>query len=364
MPVEVGLWKLGTKIERVHFTPMPSEGRLEDILAEDLSILEPNLLLIGRQIPTAFGKYVDLLAMDADGRLAVIELKRDRTPREVIAQLLDYGSWVRRLEDEDIASIFDAYLRKFDPDHAGTSLNQAFSECFGVKEMPETLNDGHELVLVASELDDSTERIVTYLADEYGVAMNVVFFRFFKDGDNEYLSRVWLIDPGEAEVKLVEKRGEEPWNGEFYVSFGDDETRRWSDARQHGYIAAGGGSWYSNTLHQLEPGDRIWVNVPARGYVGVGKVVAKAKPITEFTLPDASGVERPIKEVVPATPSTDRPAEELEYYVRVSWIKTLPLEQAVKELGFFGNQNTVARPKARKWVHTIERLKQRCGVAD
>ena len=40
---------------------------------------------------------------------------------------------------------------------------------------------------------------------------------------------------------MVEKRGQESWKGEFYVSFGEGETRRWSDAREHGYIAAGGG---------------------------------------------------------------------------------------------------------------------------
>ena len=33
-----------------------------------------------------------------------------------------------------------------------------------------------------------------YLADEYGVAINAIFFRVFKDGDREYLSRAWLVD--------------------------------------------------------------------------------------------------------------------------------------------------------------------------
>ncbi len=362
MPVEVGIWKLGTKVERVQFTPMPTERQLEDIVAADISILDPALLLIGRQVPTAFSKFIDLLAMDADGKLVVIELKRDRTPREVVAQLLDYGSWVRTLGDEDIAAIFEAFLKRHHPGHEGTSLDEAFCQRFGVKEMPEALNEGHELVVVASELDDSTERIVTYLSDEYGAAINAVFFRFFRDGANEYLSRVWLIDPGEAEVKVVERRGDEPWNGEYYVSFGEGERRRWADAMQHGYIAAGGGSWYSNTLHQLEPNDRIWVNVPGRGYVGVGRVTDKAKPITEFTLPDASGAQRPISEIVTETPRTDKPDEELEYYVRVDWIKTLPLDQAIKEKGFFGNQNSVAKPKAKRWIHTIDRLKKRFEV--
>ena len=38
------------------------------------------------------------------------------------------------------------------------------------------------------------------------------------------------------------------------------------------------------------------------------------------------------------------------------------LNEAVSEVGFFGNQNTVARPKTHKWNHTIEQLKQRFGI--
>ncbi|MFQ5480943.1 MAG: endonuclease NucS domain-containing protein [Thermodesulfobacteriota bacterium] len=364
MPIEVGIWRLGDKADRVEFSEMPSEKRLEDILAEDISILDPNLLLIGRQVHTSFGKVVDILAMDADGKLVVIELKRDKTPRDVIAQLLDYGSWVRELKDEDIATIFDEYLRKYCSRDSVVSIDEAFCGRFGLNEMPESINDGHELVVVATELDDSTERIVNYLADEYGAAINAVYFRFFKDGDKEYITRVWLIDPGEADVKVVEKRGEEPWNGEFYVSFGEGATRKWYDARQYGYIAAGGGAWYSRTLDILEAGSRIWVNVPGRGYVGVGLVLEKAKPITEFTIPDSSGQELSIKEVVNNLPDPDKPAELLEYYVRVKWCHTVPLEEAVREKGFFGNQNSAARPKARKWTHTVERLKKRWRIEE
>ncbi len=171
MPIEVGIWRLGKNVERVKFEPMPLEKQLEEILASDISILDPNLLLIGRQVRTSYGKFIDLLAMDADGRLVIIELKRNETPREVVAQVLDYGSWVRELEDEDVAAIFDAYLRDYSPKLSGMSLDERFRERFNVKEMPESLNDSHELVIVAGELDDSTERIVNYLSAEYGAAM-------------------------------------------------------------------------------------------------------------------------------------------------------------------------------------------------
>ena len=83
MPIEVGFWKLGDSPSPVAFEPMESEGQLEDILARDIGVADPNLLLIGRQVPTAHGKFIDLLAIDADGKLVVLELKKNRTPREV-----------------------------------------------------------------------------------------------------------------------------------------------------------------------------------------------------------------------------------------------------------------------------------------
>lgn len=57
------------------------------------------------------------------------------------------------------------------------------------------------------------------------------------------------------------------------------------------------------------------------------------------------------------------PDDKLEHFVKVDWIKTVPLRQAIKEKGFFGNQNTVAAPKTPKWNHTIDRLKQRFEVS-
>lgn len=368
MPIEVGFWKLGESPSPVAFEPMESESRLEDVLAHDIGVADPNLLLIGRQVPTAHGKFIDLLAIDVDGKLVVMELKRNRTPREVVAQLLDYGSWVRTLEDDDIAGIFERYLQKYVPEHAVTSLDEAFCEKFNIKEPPGSLNDAHELVLVAGELDDSSERIIGYLADEYGVAINAVFFRFFRDGDSEYLSRAWLIDPGTVDAKVEAKREKLPWNNEFYASFGVDDHKDWEEAREFGFISAGGGTWYSRTLGLLEPGGRVWVNIPGGvGYVGVGRVTEAVVPIDEFTVNDGNGkrvpiISLPLKAAKHPTLETD--PERAEHFVRVEWIKTVPISEAVRETGFFGNQNSAAKPRARKWIHTVERLKQRFGVAD
>lgn len=153
------------------------------------------------------------------------------------------------------------------------------------------MNEAHKLVLVASELDDSSERIITYLAEEYGVSINAVFFRVFRDGQSEYLSRAWLTDPGQVEAKVEAKRQKLPWNGEFYASYGADENRDWEEARKYGFISAGGGAWYSRTLGLLEPGGRVWVNIPGGvGYVGVGIVKESVVPIDDRRGPQAPRV--------------------------------------------------------------------------
>ena len=47
----------------------------------------------------------------------------------------------------------------------------------------------------------------------------------------------------------------------------------------------------------------------------------------------------------------------VRYFVRIQWLDTKQEAEAVRELGFFGNQNTVCRPRALKWRHTVDRLK-------
>ena len=73
------------------------ESMIEDWVAADPALLGLDALIIGRQVPTDHGKFIDLLALDANGGLIIIELKKDRTPREIVAQVLDYASWIRTL---------------------------------------------------------------------------------------------------------------------------------------------------------------------------------------------------------------------------------------------------------------------------
>lgn len=358
MPLELGVWRIDGGLKPVDFGPLDIEARLEDILDENVDIASPNWLVIGRQVRTDHGLFMDLLAVDRDANLVVLELKRDKTYRDIVAQVLDYGSWVRELKDDRIAQIFDDYQKRWHGDRKPTSIDEAFKNKFRVP-MPEEMNSAHELVVVASSLDPSTERVVRYLADEYGVRINAVFFRVFRDEDREYLSRAWFRDPAEVTAGLGEEVTAGEWNGEYYASFGYDPEVI-NDGLARGYLVAGGGSWYSQTLGMLEPGARIWVNVPGSGYVGVGTVEQEMQPVDEFTVRTTSGAEVPIAEESQVAATLRKASEDpqlADYLVRVKWIKTVGPKHAVHEKGFFGNQNSVARPRSPKWDHTVERLK-------
>jgi len=106
MPMNIDLWKVSdNNIVVLNKSKLESEDRLETWIENDPSILGIDLLIIGRQVVTEYGGKIDLLGISSEGDLIIIELKRDKTPREIIAQVLDYASWVKSLTYSDIDGI-------------------------------------------------------------------------------------------------------------------------------------------------------------------------------------------------------------------------------------------------------------------
>jgi hypothetical protein len=201
MPEAVRIWEIldGDSLKEIKSARLNLEERVENWLERDISIISNDLLVIGRQIETDFGGVIDLLCLDYSGDVVILELKRDKTPREITAQILDYASWVKDLSNERITEIADRYLGDRGP------LEEAFKGRFGV-ELPEILNEHHEMLIVASEIDSSSERIVKYLSDSYGVGINAVTFQYFRGEDGkEFLARVFLIEPSQVEYSTQTK---------------------------------------------------------------------------------------------------------------------------------------------------------------
>jgi hypothetical protein len=357
VPIEFGLWRIDGELRRLTPSRLAQEARLEDVVVSNAGLLGLELLVLGHQVPTDFGSRIDVLGIDDEGDLYVVELKRDRTPREVVAQVLDYASWVSRLTYEQVKSLYD--------DNHANAFEQAFFERFGIAP-PESVNEAHRLVIVASELDTSTERIVGYLAGSHGVPLNAVFFRYYEDEGHEYLARSWLIEPTEATIladsRSSGRRREEPWNGQdYYVAFGEGPTRLWTDAMRYGFVSGGGGPWYSRSLKALTPGARVFVHLPGIGYVGVGEVLGEAAPAKDAKV-EVAGLQQNLLGLPHNAKEADHhlnDPEMCEWVVPVRWTKTLPREQAIWENGMFANQNTACKLRNQ---FTIDRLTERFGL--
>lgn len=200
MPEDVRIWRVGggDVLEEIPRERLDLEKRLETWLKGDIAVLDPALLVIGRQVQTDFGGVIDLLCVDRVGDVVVVELKRDKTPREITAQVLDYGSWVRDLSNDRLTAIAEAHLGQ-------GGLEAAFVGKFGIS-LPETLNEDHRLVIVASEIDPSSERIIRYLSETHGVSINAARFQHFKDQQgSELISRVFLVEPEQLEQQSRSK---------------------------------------------------------------------------------------------------------------------------------------------------------------
>lgn len=352
MPVNFGLWRVdGETVTKVVTASFSAEGRLEDFVENRIDILGlGDLLIVGRQVITAFGKRIDLLAIDAQGDLYVLELKKDRTPREVVAQALEYGFWIDDLSYEDVAELYATH-------HDGEDFASGFSSHFEA-EVPETINAAHRLIIVASRMDASTEQIVTYLG-RYEVPINVLFFEYLVDGDREYLARTWLADPettGGGGGGGGTTKKQPPWNGiDFFVAVGENDHRNWDDMRRYGFVSAGHGEKYRRAMGNLHVGARVFAAIPGTGYVGVGEVVDEAVRINDF-LVEHDGAQAPIlqAQLEASNMAEDAGSEELsEYLARVKWVDVRDREDALWERGMFANQNVVAKLRQ---PFTLQRL--------
>ncbi len=320
---------------------------IEDWLARQPDLLGLDILVIGRQLVTEFGGRIDLLGMDPEGNLVIVELKRDRTPREIVAQILDYASWISTLSTRDVHEIAQ--------DHLKNGLESAFRMRFD-SALPQTLNETHTMVIVASSFDASSQRIVRYLSEEHDIAINTAFFSVFDENGDLMLATDWLLDQQEV-IERSETRVQAPWSGLWYVNIGEGPHRAWEDMRRYGFVSAGGGEKWSKPLQRLQPGDPIVAYLRGAGYVGYGRVIAPAIMARDFLIGTGSILEQSLAQ--PNLGHNQNDPKMAEYLVGVDWQKTTAAIDAKRMDGMFANQNIVCKLRDPK---TIDFLRVQFGA--
>lgn len=184
-------------------TPFPDlEKVLEDwIEASPHVVLNEEIAIFARQQRTSYDKYLDLLGIDKTGAVVVIELKRGETPRDVVAQTLEYAAWVDSLTLDQLDELARDYSATHQIEAEGLAelYNQRFSvdsdedEQDGGAAERVTFNNRQRLVIVAERISDEVEQTLRYLRTRYSVDVHGVEFSVHKAGEDTIINTTTIV---------------------------------------------------------------------------------------------------------------------------------------------------------------------------
>jgi hypothetical protein len=185
-------------------TPFEAEHEetvLEDWLEENPDgILEDGkLLIIGRQVNTNLGTTIDLLALDRTGDVIVIELKRDRTPRDTLAQALEYASFAEQLDTDQLAGILQSYMND-----ESLTLAEYHREYFDLApDDAVAFNKDQRVVVVGQRITSEIRQTGAFLRSK-GIRVTCVEFSFFQaNGGTKLLSQEIVVGKEPAKPQRV-----------------------------------------------------------------------------------------------------------------------------------------------------------------
>jgi hypothetical protein len=199
MATQIRTWQIVDGKLRSVDTTLADNGRretddLESWIAAEPSILGPDIALIGRQVMTQSGP-LDLLGIDKAGNIVVVELKRDRLPREVLAQAIDYASDIATWSAERLSEECVKYTTK--------SLSDLFTDTFedvGLENL--TINESQRILLVGFGAESSLERMIEWLSDNYGVDVNAIVLQYARTvGGEELLTKTAIMSEAEERAR-------------------------------------------------------------------------------------------------------------------------------------------------------------------
>lgn len=141
------------------------------------------------EVTTDYGTSIDLLGVDNNGSLVVIELKKDKASREVLAQMLEYGAWVSKLDLDRIDLILRDFQNKFKNKISKTydGMGDLFKQRFDSSLDEVDLNATQKYILVAKEIDDKLLDVIDYLKD-YGINVHIILYDYLRIGNDNYFT--------------------------------------------------------------------------------------------------------------------------------------------------------------------------------
>ena len=198
-----------------------TEANLEEFVRKNIGLLFPEgetLLVVGQQLRNQQGGRSDLVAVDGDGNIVLIELKRDASDivarREAFEfQAIRYAANYALLANSDdlVHQLFAPYVSKHLSEFSGKYPNLTASE-IAAREIADFLaankadkdfNRNQLIVLIASSFDPQTLSACAWLAKS-GIDIRCISLTPLKYAQQYFLSVERIIPPPALEEFFVE----------------------------------------------------------------------------------------------------------------------------------------------------------------
>ena len=178
------------------------EREIEDLMWDNIEAFTGDALFrVCRQPTLATGGRPDIVALDRNGRVHVIEIKRD-IDRGQLAQCLEYAGWAKGTNLDELAGMF----------HEGQDeFFSAWTE-FTESTAPQLVSDSPRLTLVARDFDDRTAGALDFLTDS-NLPISVLRVTVYEDQER----RRFVDFDYESQKELIPTAGGEGpvWTGRF-----------------------------------------------------------------------------------------------------------------------------------------------------
>ena len=205
--------KVSVKAAEVDFSHLGLQERqdIQEWVVANPEILGDDLLIIAKEFSDfdRTRERLDLLAIDRDGKLVIIELKRDHSGADAHWQAIKYASYLRHATYEDILRMLATYERVSEVEAEGKILEHIETGSL------ENLNDDQRIILASHRFAPEVTSAVLWLND--------------KAQDENLITCVQIIPYQDGEVLYVQTNTIIPVVGAGRYSIqiggdGDDES--------------------------------------------------------------------------------------------------------------------------------------------
>ena len=179
---------------------------IEEWLRKNPEIMGEELLIIGHEYDDfENNERIDLLAIDKEGNLVVIEVKRDNSGISVDFQALKYVSYMSRRTLKEIIEIYSKYI---DDNSLQLDPIQEIMEFLNVDDeslLNDMINNTQRIIIIGKEFDKRVLSVCAWLY-ENGINIKCISIKPYKYNEEIFIDTNQIIPPEKIEEYYINKK--------------------------------------------------------------------------------------------------------------------------------------------------------------